>query len=123
MTRVVKRSRTRRKPRTMHADFRLAPAVMALRMPTIIAEARDTKSLRTETGRAGSEKMAAAAEGMVAAQMSMAQSASQFWFELMTGRPPALLSVVAAQRAMNAALKPAGGKVRKNYRRLSRPKP
>lgn len=122
MMRVARRSRARRKRASLHADLMLAPAVMALRMPTLIAEAMDVSSLRAETVRATTEKMAALVEGTVAAQVSLAQSASQFWFELMTGKKPALLSDAAAERAMNAALKPAGSRVRKNYRRLSRPK-
>ncbi|MBE0692074.1 MAG: hypothetical protein IH590_03085, partial [Aquamicrobium sp.] len=41
-----------------------------------------------------------------------------FWLELYSGSTPALLNGIALERAMHAALKPAGRRVKKNYRRL-----
>lgn len=96
----------------------LAPAVMALRAPLLAAEAGGLDPWRMETARAVSEKMAAAAEGMVAAQLSLVRSTSTFWLELYSGSTPALLNGIALERAMHAALKPAGRRVKKNYRRL-----
>lgn len=96
----------------------LAPAVMALRAPLLAAEARGFDPWRMETTRAVSEKMAAVAEGVVAAQLSLARSTSTFWLELYSGSTPSLLNGVAIERAMHAALKPAGRRVKKNYRRL-----
>ncbi len=82
------------------------------------AEARGFDPWRMETTRAVSEKMAAVAEGVVAAQLSLARSTSTFWLEFYSGSTPSLLNGVAIERAMHAALKPAGRRVKKNYRRL-----
>lgn len=98
----------------------LAPAVMALRVPLLAAEAGGLDPWRSETARAVTEKVAAAAEGMVAAQLSLVRSTSIFWLELYGGSTPSLLTGVAIERAMHAALKPAGRRVKKNYRRLKK---
>lgn len=98
----------------------LAPMVAALRMPALVAEATSANPWRVETVRATTEKMAALMEGVVAAQFSLAHSASRFWLEAMSGRTPSLLSGVALERALHAALVPSGGRVRGNFRRLSR---
>lgn len=96
----------------------LAPAVMALRAPLLAAEAGGLDPWRVETTRAVTEKIAAVAEGTVAAQLSLARSASFFWLELLSGATPSLVNGVALERAVHAALKPAGRRVKKNYRRL-----
>ncbi|RIK86863.1 MAG: hypothetical protein DCC69_06090 [Hyphomicrobiales bacterium] len=93
----------------------LAPAVMALRAPLLAAEAGGLDPWRLETTRA-------ATEGMVAAQLSLARSASVFWLELASGATPSLLNGVALERAFHAALKPAGRRVKRNYKRLKRGK-
>jgi len=100
----------------------LAPAVMALRAPLLAAEAGGLDPWRLETTRAVTEKVAAATEGMVAAQLSLARSASVFWLELASGATPSLLNGVALERAFHAALKPAGRRVKRNYKRLKRGK-
>lgn len=100
----------------------LAPAVMALRAPLLAAEAGGLDPWRLETTRAVTEKVAAATEGMVAAQLSLARSASVFWLELASGATPSLLNGVALERALHAALKPAGRRVKRNYKRLKRGK-
>jgi len=96
----------------------LAPAVMALRVPLLAAEAGGLDPWRTETTQAVTEKISAATEGMVAAQLSLARSAASFWTELLSGATPSLVNGVAFERAIHAALKPAGRRVKKNYRRL-----
>lgn len=101
----------------------LAPAVAAMRLPLLASEAQDLNPWRVETVRAVAEKLGAAAEGALAAQTSMMISASRFWLELYSGRTPSLLSGVALERAVHAALKPSAGAVRGNYRRLSRRRP
>lgn len=101
-------------------NLMLAPAVMALRAPLLTAEAGRLDPWRAETTRAVTEKVAAAAEGMVAAQLSLARSAASFWPELLSGATPSLINGVAFERAVHAALKPAGQEVKKNYRRLKK---
>jgi hypothetical protein len=110
--------RSDRSAGALTASLMLAPAVMALRTPLLMAEAADANPWRVETSRAVSEKLAAAAEGMVAAQLSLVKSTSSFWFEVYSGSMPSLLNGVALERATHAALKPAGRRVKKNYRRL-----
>ena len=116
MTRSTRRSD--RAAGTLAGSLMLAPAVMALRAPLLAAEAAHLNPWRVETSRAVSEKLAAAAEGMVAAQLSLVHSTSSFWFEVWSGSTPSLLNGVALERAAHAALKPAGRRVKKNYRRL-----
>jgi hypothetical protein len=98
----------------------LAPMVAVMRLPLMATEAQGSARLRTETSRAISEKMTAAAEGMMSAQISVMQSALRFWPEIFSGRTPSLLSGVAIERSVNAALKPASRAVKANFKRLSR---
>lgn len=110
--------RSNRSAGALAGSLMLAPAVMALRAPLLAAEAGKLDPWRMETTRAVSEKLAAAAEGMVAAQLSLVRSSSSFWLEIFSGSTPSLLNGVAMERAVHAALKPAGRRVKKNYRRL-----
>ncbi|SFT76843.1 hypothetical protein [Mesorhizobium sp. YR577] len=112
-------NRTNRRSATIAGNLMLAPMVAAMRLPTMLSEDRSTNPWGTETLRAINEKNAAMAEGMMAAQMSLMQSASSFWFDVFSGRTPSLFSGVAADRAVQAALKPASLRVKANYRRLS----
>jgi hypothetical protein len=113
-----KPSRSRRAAGALAGNLMLAPTVMALRAPLLAAEAAKLDPWRVETSRAVGEKLAAATEGMVAAQLSLVRSSSYFWLELWGGRTPSLLNGVALERAVHAALKPAGRQVKKNYQRL-----
>lgn len=110
--------RSHRAARVLTGSLMLAPAVAALRTPLLVDEAGAFNPWRVETVRAVTEKSAAAVEGLVAAQMSMAYSASQFWLEIAKGQTPSLLTGVAVERALHAALKPSGSRVRQNYSRL-----
>jgi len=101
-------------------DLMLAPMVAMMRLPLIATEAQGNARLRTETNRAVSEKVAAAAEGMISAQLSVMQSTLRFWPEIFSGRTPSLLSGVAIERSVKAALTPASRAVRANFKRLSR---
>lgn len=96
-----------------------APMVIALRLPLLAAEAKAGRKLGAETMKAGAEKAEAVAEGLFAAQLSLATSASQFWLEAASGRVPSLFDGTAAERAMHAALRPASRRVSANFRRLS----
>jgi len=98
----------------------LAPMVAAMRLPLLAAEAGNVGKLASETGLAVTEKIEAAAEGMVAAQWSLFSSALSFWPDVFSGKTPAMLSGAAVERSMQAALAPASRRVSANYRRLSK---
>lgn len=118
----MKKSRlmkAQRQSTAIAGSLMLAPMVMAMRLPVMATEARTGKMLKGESMTAVTEKTAAMAEGMVAAQMSYLQSAMQFWPEVMSGKTPSVLNGVAAQRSVTAALRPASKRVKANYRRLS----
>ena len=104
---------------TIAGDLMLAPMVAALRMPMLAAETQRLYPWRTESMRAMVEKVVATGEGITAAQLSYLRSVSSFWPELLSGRTPSLLTGVAAERSVNAALKPASRRVKANFRRLS----
>lgn len=118
-----RKSRSRRATASLAGNLMLAPAVVALRVPLLAMEAQGANPWRVETMRAVTEKTAAAIEGAVAAQVSLAWSASRFWLEVMKGQTPSLLNGVALERAVQAALKPSGRTVRTNYNRLKRRHP
>lgn len=101
------------------AGFMLAPAVAMLRLPLMTAESEALSPRHGETTRAVSEKLAASAEGLFAAQLSMIGALAGFWPELMSGKVPSVLNGVAVQQCMEAALRPASRKVKANFRRLS----
>jgi hypothetical protein len=103
------------------ADLMLAPMVAWLRLPALAGEALSASPPGRETVAAVSEKAAAAAEGMAAAQLALAGSLMSFWPEVLSGRTPSLLSGAAAERALHAALRPTRRRVKANLRRL-RPK-
>lgn len=96
----------------------LAPAVVMLRLPLMAAEAGGL-GWREESARAVSEKMAAVAEGVTAAQLSLVDSFSRFWPEIMTGQAPSVLNGVALERSVHAALKPTSRRVKANFKRLA----
>ncbi|MBN9241636.1 MAG: hypothetical protein J0I98_02460 [Mesorhizobium sp.] len=100
-------------------DFLLAPMVIWLRLPAMLGEASHPDHWPRESFRAVTEKAAAAAEGLAAAQISMAMSMAGFWPEFLSGRVPSIWNGVAFQRSLGAALRPASRRVRANYRRLS----
>jgi hypothetical protein len=96
----------------------LAPAVALMRLPLMAEEAQAGAGV--ETARAISEKTAAMAEGVVAAHLSMLGSLADFWPEVLAGRIPSILDGRALQKSMEAALEPAGRRVKANFSRLSR---
>jgi hypothetical protein len=57
---------------------------------------------------------------MLAAQMTVAKSAMQFWPEVFSGRAPSMFSAAAAESYLHAALKPAIRRVKGNFDRLSK---
>jgi len=103
------------------SQLMLAPFVIGMRLPMMAVEAgKGSHDGGAETARAVTEKAAAFAEGVAAAQMSMAGSAMRFWPDLLAGKTPSLLDGSAVTRAMQAGLRPAGRKVKANFSRLSR---
>jgi hypothetical protein len=111
-----------RATRALARNLMLAPAVMTMRLPILAAEASKQGTWPVEAVAATSEKVAAMAEGVAAAQMSLAVAASRYWFEFWSGKTPSLLNGVAAQRALQAAFTPSGKRVRANHGRLVRRK-
>lgn len=101
-------------------NLMLAPMVVCMRLPMLAFEAQSADPWRSETVRAITEKTTAIAEGAIAAQLSFIQSACRFWPELLSGQTPSVLDGVAAERVVNAALKPASRQVKANYNRLAR---
>lgn len=100
-------------------NLMLAPMVMAMRLPLIAMEANGGSLMRGESLTAVTEKAAALAEGIFAAQMSYFRSAMLFWPEILSGRTPSMLNGAAAHRSATAALCPASRRVRSNFRRLA----
>ena len=109
---------------SLASDLMLAPWVIWMRMPTLMAESGGSaRGIGAETTRAVTEKAAAVAQGMAAAQLSAMGAAMSFWPDVLSGRTPSILSGAAAERMTHAALAPMGKAVRSNYRRLSRKEP
>ena len=111
--------RASRQSTAVAGNLMLAPMVIAMRLPMMATEASKGGMLRGETLAAVTEKTAAMAEGVVAAQMSYFQSAMQFWPEVLSGRTPSVLNGVAAQKSVAAAMRPASKRVKANFRRLA----
>ena len=97
----------------------LAPMVALMRLPLMATETQRGAAWRTETNGAVTEKLAAVAEGVMAAQMSVMQSALSFWPEIFAGRTPSLLNGRRHGALDQAALKPASRRVKANFKRLS----
>lgn len=102
------------------ADLMLAPWVMWMRTPLLAREMASPPMARQESMRAISEKISAAQQGAVDAQLSYFNSMASFWPDVISGRTPAMLSGVATERAVNAALKPSSRRVKSNFKRLGK---
>jgi hypothetical protein len=101
-------------------DLFLAPFVIMRRLPQLWFEALHPNPLNSrETQRAVSEKLAAFGEGVIAAQTETLVAMADFAGAVMTGRVPDS-PLVTQQRITEAALAPAGKRVRANMRRLAR---
>lgn len=117
---MSRRRSPRAYPSATAASLMLAPAVVAARLPRLIKEAGDSQRTPREATRAVTEKMVATAEGVAAANLAMAGAMFSFWPDLLAGKVPALVSGAALRDVADAALKPAGKRVRANLRRLTR---
>lgn len=98
----------------------LAPVVAMLRLPVMADETQGGFQIGAETMRAVTEKASAMTEGVIEAQLSLMHSAMRFWPEVLSGTTPSLLTGVALERSLHAALAPSGRRVKANFRRLSR---
>ncbi len=110
--------KTVRKKQRHVADAQLAAMVIAMRLPVIVMESMTDKAGRPEANRAVSEKVAAAVDGVVQAQLSIMNTAATFWLDVMSGKSPASLINTAVSKATDAALKPGRKTLRSNYKRL-----
>jgi hypothetical protein len=113
------RRNTRRSGAILAADLMLVPMVAAMRLPLMLTESRGSGLAGKETLHAVTEKTAAFAEGVMAANLSVVTSMMSFWPDIIAGRTPSLLSGAAVEHSVHAALKPSGRRVRANYKRLS----
>lgn len=101
----------------------LAPFVVGMRLPILAAEAMsELASPRPESRRAVSEKLAAAAEGAAAAQLSWLTGLALLPLEFTKAASPVKPLNDLAEAVAMAALKPVGRAVKRNHRRLSRRK-
>ncbi len=110
--------KTTRKKQHHVADVQLAAMVIAMRLPVMAMESMTNKAGGQEANRAVSEKVAAAVDGVVQAQLSIMNTAATFWLDVMSGKSPASLINTAVSKATDAALKPGRKTLRSNYKRL-----
>ncbi len=95
-----------------------APIVMAARLQKLALETiRPTAAGRREAARMTSEKSAAAAESMFAAQSAMAAGAVRLWSDI--ARLTAAFLLGAPVMGLTPALAPVRRRVRNNARRLT----
>jgi hypothetical protein len=98
-----------------------APAVVWARMPILWYESMNPDpSRRNETNRMVVEKIAAAQEGIVAAQMMIASATLEAGLAVLSGASPHRATEKAANKVMRAGLAPAARRVRANARRLAK---
>ncbi len=101
----------------MLSDLILAPLVVMQRLPVIWAESLMPHGSRPESDRMVREKVAAVAEGIVAAQVEMHRMLVQATLDAMVGkRPPS--PAAATARLASAALRPSARRVKANAKRL-----
>ena len=116
-----KQTRARRASNALARDLMLAPAVVAMRMPLMAAEAARGDRAGESYG-AVAEKMAAFAEGVAAAQLAWMRSAMLLPLAFAAATSPMSPLVEMTEAVATAAFAPAGKQVRRNHRRLSRRK-
>lgn len=110
---------SRRRGAILAADLMLVPMVATMRLPLMLAETGASSGVGTETLKAVTEKAAAFAEGVMAANLSYVTSMMNFWPEVLAGKTPSLLSGATLEHSFHAALRPSGKRVRANFKRLS----
>jgi hypothetical protein len=101
----------------------LAPFVVASRMPILFYEALNPDPRRrNETNRMVAEKLAAAQEGMLAAQVALGRAMVENMAAMTFGQTPRSSPRKTAEAMMKAGLAPAARRVKANAKRLGRPK-
>jgi len=117
---MAKRGRRTRAVRmaSVASDLVLAPSVMAMRLPLMLAEAGGA-SLKSESAGAVREKLTAFTDGVAAAQLAWMRSAMLLPFAFATAASPMAPLAEMAEAVTVAALAPAGRQVRRNHRRLT----
>ncbi|OXT00335.1 hypothetical protein B7H23_09320 [Notoacmeibacter marinus] len=108
------------KNRSADSAFVLVPAVMAMRMPLMLAELALPADKRAETTGAVTEKLIAAQVGAWAGAFAYFTRAAWLPYDLMSGQSAVTTLSDAQNRATRAALDPSARQVKKNYRRLTR---
>lgn len=100
--------------------FVLVPAVMAMRLPLMLAELALPAEKRPETTEAVTEKLIAVQVGAWAGCFAYLTRAAWLPYDLLSGRSAVTTFSDAQSRATRAALYPSARQVKKNYRRLTR---
>lgn len=99
----------------------LSPLVVAARMPILWYEALNPDpSARNETNRMVAEKVAAAQEGLLAAQVLFGKAVAENTAAIFFGRVPRATARGTAEAMVNASLAPAARRVKANARRLAK---
>ncbi|MGL4635142.1 MAG: hypothetical protein ACRCWF_04100 [Beijerinckiaceae bacterium] len=99
----------------------LSPFVVASRMPILWYESfNPDPSRRTETNRMVMEKLSAAQEGLLGAQVALGQAMAENMAAFVFGRVPDSTPRKTANAMMHASLAPAARKVKANAKRLSK---
>ena len=96
----------------------LAPAVMALRMPLLLAELALPPRERHETTGAITEKLIAAQVGLWSATLAFSVRAAWLPYDMVSGGSPMSTFLAAQRQGAIAALAPSERQVRRNFRRL-----
>ncbi len=120
---MTKRSSTKtaREAAQLAQQLMLTPMVMAMRMPILAAEAGGSVlSGRPESLAAVNEKVAAMAEGAMAAQVAFLRGASMLPMTMFRATSHAGPLVDLAGEVAVAAMRPAARQVSRNHKRLSR---
>lgn len=103
------------------AGLWLSPFVVAARLPILWYEAMNPDpSRRDETNRMVAEKVAAAQEGMLAAQLALGAAVTESAAAMMFGLQPKTTMRGMTQAMMRAGLAPAARRVKANHRRLAK---
>jgi heme A synthase len=99
----------------------LSPFVVASRMPILFYESLNPDpSRRNETNRMVVEKLAAAQEGMLAAQVALGRAVVENMAALAFGQVPTSTPRRTATAMMQAGLAPAARRVKANAKRLGK---
>jgi hypothetical protein len=99
----------------------LSPLVVASRMPILWYESfNPDPSRRTETNRMVMEKLSAAQEGLLGAQVAFGHAMAENMAAMMFGRVPNATPRNTANAMMHASLAPAARQVKANAKRLQK---